>query len=40
MKDKFYKKDIQKMEKTNRGCSRMYERRRLQEEDPKDGKDK
>ena len=39
-KDKYYKKNIQKMEKTNRGCSRMYERRRLQEEDPEDGKDK
>ena len=26
------------MEKTNRECSRMYERRRLQEEDPEDGK--
>ena len=40
MKDKYYKKDIQKMENTNRGCSRMYERRTSQEEDPKDGKDK
>ena len=37
-KDKDYKKKIQKMvkQKTNRICSRMYERQRLQEEDPKD----
>ena len=28
------------MEKKNRGCSIMYKRRRLQEEDPEDGKDK
>ena len=28
------------MEKTNRGCSRMYERWILQEEDPEDAKDK
>ena len=38
-KDKDYNKKIQKMVKTNRRCSRMYERRRLQE-DPEDGKDK
>ena len=28
------------MGKTNRGCSRMYERQRLQEEHLDDGKDK
>ena len=38
MKDKDNKKKIQKMakQKTNKRCSRMYERRRLQEEDPED----
>ena len=35
MKEKYYKNKIQKMvkQKTNRICSRMYERRTLQEED-------
>ena len=38
MKDKDYKKEIQKMakQKTNKRCSRMQERRRLQEEYPED----
>ena len=38
-KDKDFKKKIQKIakQKTNRRCSRIYERRRLQEEDPEDG---